>query len=252
MKRRIWFLTFFLLIVWACDDDSTSLELVEEEIIEEEEVEEIDTTSASPIYLNFLALGDSYTIGQSVPEGERWPNQLADALNMSEYDVTVYSPTIIARTGWTTQDLKSAIATENPPNTYNLVSLLIGVNNQYRGYPIEEYPSEFESLLEIAIKKAGGNSDHVIVLSIPDYGYTPFGESYQEVISEDIDEYNAINKELSEQYGIKYYDITPISRLGLQMPSLVASDNLHPSAEQYSQWVDLIMDDVERLIRPYQ
>jgi lysophospholipase L1-like esterase len=252
MNRRIWLLIFFLLIVWACADDSASPGLVEEEIIEEEEIDEIDTTSASPIYLNFLALGDSYTIGQSVPEGERWPNQLANALNMSEYDVTVYSPTIIARTGWTTQDLKSAIAAENPPNTYNLVSLLIGVNNQYRGYPIEEYPSEFESLLQIAIDKAGGNSDNVIVLSIPDYGYTPFGESYQEVISEDIDEYNAINKELSEQYGIKYYDITPISRLGLQIPSLVASDNLHPSAEQYSQWVDLIMDDVERLISPYR
>ena len=193
--------------------------------------------------ISFLALGDSYTIGQSVAESERWPNQLRDQINTNFDSLRIVGVNIIARTGWTTQDLNSALNNENITGTYDLVSLLIGVNNQYRGYPIEDYPNEFKNLLTRAISYAGGKSEHVFVVSIPDYGYTPFGESNQEKISSDIDAYNVINKRIADEYGINYYNITPISRDGLNKPELVASDNLHPSGEQYKLWVEKIIAD---------
>lgn len=196
---------------------------------------------------SYLALGDSYTIGESVGEAMRWPVQLVDRLNNANYDFKIAAPKIIATTGWTTQELKAAVAEEKPARDYDFVSLLIGVNNQYRKYPLSDYPSEFESLLKIAIEHAGGDKNKVIVVSIPDYGYTPFGQPRQSEISKGIDDYNNINKRISKKYGVKYYNITPISRNGLKYTDLVADDKLHPSGKQYSLWVDFILEDKDLL-----
>lgn len=192
--------------------------------------------------LTFLALGDSYTIGEGVDENERWPVQFVEGINADEYSFTFNKPEIIAQTGWTTKELKSAIASKNISGTYDLVSLLIGVNNQYRGESIEIYKTEFKELLEMALLQlAAENKEHVIVLSIPDYGFTPFGAANQEAISKEIDEYNAINREIAQRMGVKYYNITGISRSGDE--SMVASDGLHPSGKQYSEWVFNILAD---------
>jgi len=181
----------------------------------------------------FLALGDSYTIGESVSEDERWPNQLADKLKIDR-------PKIIATTGWRTDDLKGAINSANLHDDYDLVSLLIGVNNQYQGKSSTQYEIEFEDLLKTAIQLAKGKSKNVFVVSIPDYGFTPFGKAKQETISLQLDEFNKINQRITEKYKIKYFSITEISRKGLEDPALVAADGLHPSGKMYTQWVEVI------------
>ena len=194
--------------------------------------------------VKLLALGDSYTIGESVAASSRWPIQLVDSLQKRGVDCL--QPKIIATTGWRTDNLSHAIskAKFKKEETYNLVSLLIGVNNYYQGKSVESYAPEFEELLKTAIKLAGGEKSSVFVLSIPDYGYTPFGKEKQESISAGIDAYNAVNKSITEKYGIKYFNITDISRRGLSEADLVASDGLHPSEKMYSQWVELILEDV--------
>ncbi len=194
----------------------------------------------------YLALGDSYTIGHSVAEEERFPVQLADRLQEEGFDVA--ETRIVAKTGWTTDELQNGIANASElRDTYQLVSLLIGVNNQYRGRPVETYRPEFTALLNQAVDFAGGRKDRVFVVSIPDYAFTPFGNGNPD-ISEGIDEYNAANKEITEEMGIAYFDITPISRLGLQEKELVADDNLHPSGEQYRRWVELMLPGVRKLL----
>lgn len=187
----------------------------------------------------YLALGDSYTIGESVAENERWPVQLAEALRKKGR--AVEGPRIIATTGWRTDNLKNAINIAQLKDEYGLVSLLIGVNNQYQGKPIEQFTSEFEDLLKTAIKLAGGKKENVFVVSIPDYGYTPFGKPKQEKISKELDEYNKISRTITEKYGVKYFYITDISRKGLEDAALVAADGLHPSGKMYTQWVELIL-----------
>ncbi|MFM7328032.1 MAG: SGNH/GDSL hydrolase family protein [Bacteroidota bacterium] len=189
--------------------------------------------------ITFLALGDSYTIGESVPEAGRWPEQLAAALRKK--GVQVEKPVIIAKTGWRTDQLAQAIAASGTPDNYELVSLLIGVNNQYQGRTPESYEPEFKALLETAVKKAGGKQDRVFVVSIPDYGFTPFGQPKQAQITEALDRYNAINERITRAAGIAYFSITDLSREGLKDPELVAADKLHPSAKQYGQWVDRIL-----------
>lgn len=189
--------------------------------------------------IQLLALGDSYTIGESVAEDQRWPVQLMNRLKEKGYKTS--PPTIIATTGWRTDDLKRAILAQKPSKDYTLVSLLIGVNNQYQGRSSEDYAPEFEELLNMAINFAGGKKDRVFVVSIPDYGYTPFGKAKQTEISRELDKFNKVNRSVAAQYGIQYFDITPISRHGLEDPSLVAEDNLHPSGKMYSKWVDLIV-----------
>lgn len=189
--------------------------------------------------LKFLALGDSYTIGESVKEEGRWPNQLHDKLNAS--GIKVDDPKIIARTGWRTDELFSAIEAANLTSEYDLVGLLIGVNNQYQGKSVESYKPEFEQLLKRAIELAKADKKRVFVVSIPDYGFTPFGESKKDKISKELDEYNKANKQIAEAYGVKYYYITDISRSKAE--GLVADDNLHPSAMQYGLWADLIASD---------
>ncbi len=186
----------------------------------------------------YLALGDSYTIGESVSEAERWPNQLAAPVDPSkEIDVT-----IIARTGWTTSELWEGIQSAAPQGIYDMVSLLIGVNNQYRGYDIDEYREEFRFLLGKAVEFAGGKPEHVVVLSIPDWGVTPFAwgrDSAQ--IAADIDAYNAINFEESKKVGVHYVDVTPVSREALNDPTLIAEDGLHPSGKMYAEWAKLAL-----------
>jgi lysophospholipase L1-like esterase len=187
--------------------------------------------------LRFLALGDSYTVGQGVNKSQSWPYQFKSYLESA--GVKLDTLAIIAQTGWTTGNLKTALQNANTSGKFNLVFLLIGVNNQYQGLNKDIYVKEFEELLKKAIEIAGG-TENVFVLSIPDYGYTPFGEANQVKISAEIDEYNAINISISQKYQIAYFDITPISRMGLQNPTLVASDGLHPSGEMYALWVQLI------------
>lgn len=191
---------------------------------------------------NYLALGDSYTIGQSVAVADRYPIQLETQL---QYDsINIDTTIIIAKTGWTTSNLKNAIVAADLTDTFDLVSLLIGVNNQYQGKPIEEYEIEFAELLQTAIDFAGGKKENVFVISIPDYAYTPFGIG-NATISQEIDDFNLINKTITDSVGVSYFDITPISREGLDKPELVASDNLHPSGEQYTRWVDLFYNDIK-------
>lgn len=187
----------------------------------------------------FLALGDSYTIGESVSADDRWPVQLVKALNEKSENFT--PPHIIATTGWRTDDLKKAILADDPRHDYDLVSLLIGVNNQYQGRPAKEYETEFEELLKMAINFAGGDESKVLVVSIPDYGYTPFGKEKLKTISREIDEFNAVNRAISRKHDVTYVYITDISRLGFDDPELVASDGLHPSGKMYRKWVEEIL-----------
>jgi lysophospholipase L1-like esterase len=191
------------------------------------------------VKIKFLALGDSYTIGEAVAEAERWPVQLIRQLRQKGYKAD--DPKIIATTGWRTDDLKKAILKENPEHDYTLVSLLIGVNNQYQGKSAESYGPEFQELLKMAIGFAGGDKSRVFVVSIPDYGFTPFGKEKQQNISADIDEFNMVNKKISQSLGVKYFNITDISRKGFEDPELVASDGLHPSGKMYTLWVDRIL-----------
>jgi lysophospholipase L1-like esterase len=189
--------------------------------------------------VSLLALGDSYTIGESVTTSQRWPELLIDSL--SQRGVDCLAPRIIAATGWRTDNLKSAIKKSKFKQDYNLVSLLIGVNNFYQHRSADQYQTEFEALLNQAITLAGGNPSKVFVLSIPDYGFTPFGKANQSTISAGIDSFNEINQAIARKYQVVYIDITDISRKGLEDTSLIATDNLHPSGSMYAQWVVRIL-----------
>lgn len=192
--------------------------------------------------LKYLALGDSYTIGESVLEKDRWPNQLASQLSKSNKKEVKAS--FIATTGWRTDNLMNAITIAKLKDEYDLVSLLIGVNNQYQGKPVEQYALEFEELLKTSIRLAQGNKESVFVVSIPDYGFTPFGQKNQSKISKEIDQFNDTNKKITNQYSVNYINITDISRQGLNEPSLVASDGLHPSGKMYTLWVERIVKEI--------
>ncbi len=199
-------------------------------------------TTAQPSQLRYLALGDSYTIGEGVAEKERWPVVLANRLDINP-------PDIIAKTGWTTFELQDAIKSANPGTNYDLVSLLIGVNDQYRGRHPKGYAADFKQLLKQAIAFAGGDPEKVFVVSIPDYGVTPFAaEKNPQQIAEEIDTYNRINKEISTNAGVAYFDITPISRKAAQDATLLAADQLHPSAKMYGYWVDSYIAEVKKMI----
>lgn len=185
--------------------------------------------------LTYLALGDSYTIGQSVPPEQAFPNQLANQLQ----DLKVNTPSIIARTGWTTDELIDAInKSDIKSNTYDLVTLLIGVNDQYGGLSQENYRIKFEQVLNTAIKFAGGIREHVFVLSIPDYGVTPYAQGKEATIGPEIDQFNDINREISGSAKVNYVEITGISRLAANDLTLLANDGLHPSGKMYGMWVD--------------
>ena len=184
--------------------------------------------------IRYLALGDSYTIGEKVDEHDRWPNQLATLLENENLQADV---TIIARTGWTVQELWQGIQANPPEGTYDMVSLLIGVNDQYRDYPMDGYREDFRSMLAKAIEYAGGDPKRVVVLSIPDWSVTPFAQgSDRRQIAKDIDMFNSVNREETEKTGAYYVDITPGSREAEKDQSLIATDGLHPSGKMYAKW----------------
>ena len=188
----------------------------------------------------YLALGDSYTIGEAVLPAESFPLQLQAALTLAKKPTL--SPQIIAKTGWTTGELKAAIEEKRLTQKFDLVTLLIGVNNQYRGLSIDAYRLEFHELLQTAINFAYGDTKKVYVLSIPDWGVTPFASlNSRDQIAREIDAFNAVNKEETLKVGVTYVDITPISRLAATDLSLIANDGLHPSGRMYAEWVKRIL-----------
>ena len=196
---------------------------------------------------HYLALGDSYTIGESVSEEDRWPNQLAKLLEAEGIRVEV---TIIARTGWTTAELWQGIQNNKIQPPYDLVSLLIGVNNQYRGYDINEYREQFVFLVNKAIAYASGKPKRVLVVSIPDWGVTPFASGRdRRQIAREIDEFNRVNWEETEKAGAHYIDITPISREAVMEPDLIASDGLHPSGKMYAMWSEQLLPLAREILK---
>ncbi|MCX6049251.1 MAG: SGNH/GDSL hydrolase family protein [Chloroflexi bacterium] len=198
--------------------------------------------------MRYLALGDSYTIGQSVQETERWPVQLTTQLNAA--GLVIDPPQIIARTGWTTDDLSDAIKAQKPQGPFALVSLLIGVNNQFQRLSSGEYRTEFRALLQKSIELVGGDANHVIVVSIPDWGVTPFAQNRnRQDIAADIDLFNAINQAETSAAGVAYVDITPISRQATNDGSLIADDGLHPSGKMYKQWVELVLPVAKKILQ---
>ena len=201
--------------------------------------------------IRYLALGDSYTIGESVEEHERWSNQLASLIETApEFTGRRVDVSIIARTGWTTQELWEGIQDSKIIPPYDLVSLLIGVNNQYRGYDISEYREQFVFLLNKAIEYADGDPGRVIVLSVPDWGVTPFAQGRDRgQIAAEIDRFNAVNWEETERAGAHYIDITPISRETANDATLVAADGLHPSGRMYADWANLAFPIVVRILK---
>jgi lysophospholipase L1-like esterase len=185
----------------------------------------------------FLSLGDSYTIGESVDASARWSVQLAGMLRRDGLDVG--DPDIIARTGWTTAELQSAITASGNTNQYDLVSLMIGVNNQYRGQSQERYRTEFAALLKTAVTFAKGNATHVFVLSIPDWGKSPYADGRNsEKIAAEIDAFNGITQAECQKAGVAYVDITPLSRQATGDASQFADDGLHYSGKQMKQWAE--------------
>jgi lysophospholipase L1-like esterase len=189
--------------------------------------------------VKMLALGDSYTIGESVEVNGRWPHQLIDNIRAMGYEGAY--PDYVATTGWTTRRLIQGISSMvDREKTYNLVSILIGVNNQYQGIDIATYEPDLRTIIDRALEIVNQDTSALLILSIPDYAYTPFGGG-SETISREIDEYNSIKRRVAAEYQIAFVDITPISRGGLSNSSLVAGDGLHPSEVQYGQWVKSII-----------
>lgn len=201
------------------------------------------STSAQQKKYSYLALGDSYTVGESVPVYENFPYQLVQALRVK--GIACYAPEIVAKTGWTTDELEAGIKKTSFLPSYDLVTLLIGVNNQYRGRSIQQYEKDFEQLLKRAIQFANNKPANVVVVSIPDWGATPFAKERDRVkISKEIDAFNAVNKQISAIYKVKYADITEGSRMATTNSSLVADDGLHPSGLEYAKWVQKILAEL--------
>jgi lysophospholipase L1-like esterase len=199
--------------------------------------------------LSYLALGDSYTIGESVPEDGRWPVQLARALR--DEGITLADPRIIAATGWTTDELEWGIDSVQDLGTFDFVSLLIGVNNQYRNRSAVAYGGEFHTLLQRAIRHAHGRPGRVLVLSIPDWGVTPFAANDQRdaaTIGSEIDAFNAAARRMCEKEGVAFVDITPVSREHGAKAEMVATDGLHPSAAMYTLWTQAALQVARTLL----
>ena len=192
----------------------------------------------------YLALGDSYTIGEAVAADQSFPAQLASKLEAG-INRSCKKLKIIAKTGWTTDELQNQLAQTRLAIPFDLVTLLIGVNNQYRSRSSEEYAVQFEELLQQAIGYAGGKTNHVIVLSIPDWGATPFAEGRDRIkIAKEIDEFNAINKQIADKYKVHYIDITPFTREASTDVSLLTGDKLHPSGKDYKRWAEKVVNVV--------
>lgn len=198
--------------------------------------------------LTYLALGDSYTIGEGVEEEQRWPVQLVEKLRAD--GINISDARIIAKTGWTTDELMAGIEAAGPGREYTLVSLMTGVNNQYRGRDRENFRKELASLIDTAISCAAGIADNVIVLSIPDWGVTPFADGRdREKIAEEIDSFNNVIVEECTVAGVKYIDVSGVSRKASDDLSLVAGDGLHPSGRMYEMWVEILYPSVKEILR---
>jgi len=219
-----------LLFMMSCSSSSEALKPDESEI------------SDSPDNLSYLALGDSYTIGESIAEDLRWPVQLVNQLRNKGLEIN--APRIIAKTGWTTDNLLNAIDANLGNERYDLVSVLIGVNNQYQNKSIIDYEADLKTIFTEAIQASKTGKEGVFVVSIPDYGATPFGASNAEEIGEEIAEYNAVLKKVANQFDLSFFNITPISKMAKSDRSLVVKDGLLPSGKMYTLWVDLFFDEV--------
>jgi len=209
-----------------------------------------DTSSNQNNLKTYLALGDSYTIGQSVPDSDKYPVQTVKLLNDSGFNFS--QPEIIATTGWTTADLQNAINNYQFKNSvYNIVTLLIGVNNQYQQRPESEYKSQFTALLQKSIQLAGGKASHVIVISIPDYSVTPFasGRNDKNIIAAQIDSFNATNKQVSQSYGTNYSHITDETRKAATDLTLITSDGLHYSGKEYAIWAGKLAVQIQNILK---
>jgi lysophospholipase L1-like esterase len=203
------------------------------------------TETAAQKTLSYLALGDSYTIGESLPLEDNFPHQTVALLRKKR--IHMADPEIVAKTGWTTDELMDAITKRSLKSNYDYVSLLIGVNNQYRGRDIATYQKDFEQLLLQAIQFAGGKYQHVFVLSIPDWGATPFAEGRdRKKIEREIDQFNAANLKIAQQYKVHYLEITDGTREAKQDLNLVAEDKLHPSKKEYARWAEKLSRAIEQ------
>ncbi|MCJ0826537.1 SGNH/GDSL hydrolase family protein [Luteimonas sp. 50] len=210
-----------------------------------------DGAPASADGLRYLALGDSYTIGEGVAGDDRWPLQLARALRAE--GVALADPRIIATTGWTTDELAAAIDAAEPIGDHDFVSLLVGVNNQYRGRDLDEYRTQFTALLERAIGLAGGDAGRVLVLSIPDWGATRFGRESgrdPDAIARELDAFNAAARAICAAHGVAFVDITTVSRAHGADASMLADDGLHPSARAHADWARQALPAARRLLAP--
>jgi lysophospholipase L1-like esterase len=204
----------------------------------------------APLSTRYLALGDSYTIGEGVPQAGTWPFQLAAALRAQ--GIVLDDPQVIATTGWTTDELAAAIDAEAPQGPYALVSLLIGVNNQYRGRPLAEYRQQFEQLLQRAIALAGEDPRRVLVLSTPDWGFTPYAQQNGRdaaQVAREIDDFNAAAHACCGDYGVAFVDITATSRDGGETVDMLADDGLHPSAAMYQRWMEVALPVAVELLQ---
>jgi len=200
-----------------------------------------------PHTYSYLALGDSYTIGEGVPVYDNFPYQTVQLLRKAGY--SVHAPEIVAKTGWTTDELQVGISATKLLPGYDIVSLLIGVNNQYRGRSLEEYTQQFEALLQQAIQFCVNKQAAVFVVSIPDWGVTPYAEGRNpSVIAHEIDSFNAVNKMITEKHKAHYIDITPGSRLAADDFSLVTVDGLHPSGKEYTKWAKPLAEGIAKLL----
>jgi len=249
MKAIVYYLSFtFLLLSCGAADDPVAFRESESETPSQNPESNPADGELSGTY-NYLALGDSYTIGESVCETCNYPMQLKAAF---EAETETHLETkIIARTGWRTESLIQAIKAENPEQNQDLVTLLIGVNNQFQGGSLEVYKTEFKELLDTAVKLVKGDRDRVVVISIPDYAYTPFGQSTSnpEQISTEIDAFNKAAEEITTSSDVSFLNITDITRKGLDDPELVASDGLHPSKKAYAKFVERLLPVITEILK---
>ena len=228
MKNNLSQLRFLLFYLLICIDMTS---------VAQDESNKQTKMSPSKIEMTtFLALGDSYTIGESVSIESRWPNLLAREL--VSYDIDLKEVNIVAKTGWTTDELMSHLKKTNISSNYDLVGLCIGVNNQYRGRSTEEFRAQFSEVLDMAISYANNNVDNVFVLSIPDWSVVPFAEGRDlEKIKEEIRAFNKIKKEVTQEKNCTFIDITKISRKAKYKKKYVAKDGLHFSGSMHELWV---------------
>lgn len=230
--RHLALLLIFCFSFLSCDSSNQIIEEIPDD-------NQIDAPVIPPKSLKLLSLGDSYTIGESVCDNCRFPNQLKDSLYRRTGNQNI-SLQIIARTGWTTTNLINALDAENLVNGFDLVTLLIGVNNQYQRLDFSIYENEFPKLISKAVELTNNNKTKVIVISIPDYAFTPFGGGNTSISSE-IDKYNNFAESYCVSQNITFINITDITRQGLAKPNLVANDGLHPSEEAYTEFVKRII-----------